>query len=86
MIALVSPGSYASEICRSEQLLALDQGHRVIPVQVLKGLAGPCYLYARQYRDFTNDADYAVRLGELLADIRGDATATVPEPYRVTPR
>src|SRR5271166_5679 len=37
MIALMSPGSYASEICRSEQLLALDQGNRVIPVLAMKG-------------------------------------------------
>jgi len=29
----------------------------------------PIYLYARQYRDFTDDTNYAVRLGELLADI-----------------
>jgi TIR domain len=37
MVALMSPGSYSSEICRSEQLLALDQGNRVIPVLATKG-------------------------------------------------
>jgi hypothetical protein len=31
-VALLSPGSYASEICRAEQLRALDKGKRVIPV------------------------------------------------------
>ena len=42
------------------------------------------YLYARQYRDFTDDANYAVRLAELLAYIRGDATATLSDTYRKT--
>ena len=84
MIALLSPGSYASEICRAEQLRALDKGNRVIPVLAVKGADRPLYLYARQYRDFTNDANYAARLGELLADIRGDATATLPDTYRKT--
>lgn len=44
----------------------------------------PIYLYARQYRDFTDDATYEVRLCELLADIRSDATATLPDTYRKT--
>ncbi len=83
-LALLSPGSYASETCRAEQLLALDKGKRVIPVLAVKGADRPLYLYARQYRDFSNDADYAASLGELLADIRGDATATLPDNYRKT--
>ena len=84
MIALMSPGSYASEICRSEQLLALDQSKRVIPVLAVKGADRPVYLYARQYRDFTAAANYAARLAELLGDIRGEATATLPDTYRET--
>jgi WD40 repeat protein len=83
-IALLSPGSYESEICRAEQLRALDKGNRVIPVLVVKGTDRPLYLYARQYRDFSDYTNYAVRLGELLADIRGDATATLPDTYRKT--
>ena len=84
MIALMTPGSYSSEICRAEQLLALDHGKRVIPVLAVKGSDRPVYLYARQYRDFTDDANYAACLAELLADIRGDATATLPDTYRKT--
>ena len=86
MIALLSPSSYRSEICRSEQLLALDKGKRVIPVLAVKTDDRPIYLYARQYRDFTNtdDVNYATRFGELVADIRGDATATLPDTYRKT--
>src|SRR5215831_7037027 len=83
-IALLSPGSYESEICRAEQLRALDKGKRVIPVLAVKGSDRPLYLYVRQYRDFTKDADYPERLRDLLADIRGGATATLPEAYRKT--
>ena len=83
-IALLSPGSYASEICRAEQIRALDKGNRVIPVLTVKDTERPLYVYARQYRDFTNGADYAVRFDELLADIRGNATATLPDTYRKT--
>jgi WD40 repeat protein len=83
-IALLSPGSYASEICRAEQLRALDKGNRVIPVLAVNGADRPLYLYARQYRDFAEDTNYSVRLGELVADIRGDATATLPDSYRKT--
>ena len=80
-LALLSPGSYASEICRAEHLRALDKGNRVIPVLAVKGADLPLYLYARQYRDFTDNANYDARLRELLADIRGDATATLPDAY-----
>ena len=83
-LALLSPGSYSSEICRAEQLRALDKGNRVIPVLAVKGSDRPLYLYARQFRDFTKDADYPERLRDLLADIRGGATATLPEAYRKT--
>src|SRR5262249_25638064 len=73
-----------SEICRAEQLRALDKGNRVIPVLAVKGADRPLYLYARQYRDFTDDVNYAARLSELLADIRGGVTAALPDNYRRT--
>ena len=79
MVALLSPGSYESEICRAEQLRALDKGNRVIPVLAVKGADRPIYLYARQYRDFTDPATTTQGLDELIADIRGDATATLPD-------
>ena len=34
--ASLSPGSYSSEICRADQLRALDKGNRVIPVLAVK--------------------------------------------------
>ncbi|HUD67205.1 MAG TPA: toll/interleukin-1 receptor domain-containing protein [Candidatus Sulfotelmatobacter sp.] len=84
MIALLSPGSYESRVCTGEQLRALDKGKRLIPVLAIEGADRPVYLYATQYRDFTDDANHAVSLGELLADIPGDATATLTDLYRKT--
>ena len=83
-LALLSPGSYASEICRAEQLRALDKGNRVIPILAVKGSDRPLYLYARQYRDFTDAHNYSARLVELITDIQGEATATLPDAYRRT--
>jgi hypothetical protein len=59
MIALLSPGSYKSEICRAEQLRALDKGKRLIPVLAVRDTERPTYLYARQYLDFSDGADYS---------------------------
>jgi len=50
----------------------------------VKGADRPLYLYARQYRDFSSDAEYDESLTKLLADLRGDATATLPDAYRKT--
>jgi WD40 repeat protein len=84
MIAVLTTGSYESGMCRGEQLQALDKGKRLIPVLAAKGADRTTYLYAYHYRDFTNDADYPARLAELVSDIRGDATATLPDTYRKT--
>ena len=40
-IALLSPGSHTSEICRAEQLRALNWGNQVIPVLAAKGADRP---------------------------------------------
>jgi hypothetical protein len=44
----------------------------------------PLYLYARQYRDFTQDTNSSVRLGGLVTDMRGDATARLLDTCRRT--
>ena len=84
MIAVLTTGSYESGMCRGEQLRALDKGKRLVPVLAEKGADRTTYLYRFQYRDFTNDSDYLARLAELISDIRGDATATLPDAYRKT--
>ena len=83
-IAVLTDGSYKSAICRGEQIRALRKGKRLVPVLGTQDADVPVYIEALQYRNFTNDANYTARLSELLADIRGDATATLPDTYRKT--
>jgi WD40 repeat protein len=83
-VAILSTGSYESEICRAEQLRTLRKGKRLIPVLAMATADRPIILEARQYRDFTDPAGYNKSFTELVADILGDMTATLPEHYRAT--
>src|SRR5271165_1713215 len=62
----------------------MRKGKRLIPVLATQNADIPVYIEALHYRDFTNDANYAARFAELLADIRGDAAATLPDKFRET--
>src|SRR5271165_852522 len=62
----------------------MRKGKRLIPVLATQNADIPVYIEALHYRDFTNDANYAARFAELLADIRGEAAATLPDTFRDT--
>jgi WD40 repeat protein len=83
VLALLSPGSYASEICRAEQMRALRKGKCVIPL-----LALPCdfplHFESRQYLDLTNPAAYPSKVETLLDDIRLRRGNALRESYRKT--
>lgn len=83
-LALLTPGSYQSEICRAEQLRALRKGKRLIPVVAAPHTDRPLYIEARNFRDFTEPVRYRERFQELLSDIRGASAAALPESYRET--
>ena len=68
-VAVLTDGSYHSGICRGEQIRAIRKGKRLIPVLGTKDADIPVYIEALHYRDFTEDANYAARFSELLADI-----------------
>src|SRR5712692_2500531 len=71
VLALLTPGSYRSEICRAEQLRSLRKGKLVIPLLAQRGSDIPLHLEAKNYRDFTGARPYAAQLKSLLGDIRG---------------
>lgn len=83
-LALLSDGSFRSEICRAEQLRSLRKGKRVIPLLVQAGADRPLYLEHLNYLDFSNPAEYATRLTELQEDIASGTSATLPARYRHT--
>src|SRR5271155_803388 len=71
VLALLTPGSYLSEICRAEQLRALRKGKCVIPLLAQRGAEiVPLHLEQKNYRDFTADNTYTTAFGQLLDDIR----------------
>jgi 1,2-phenylacetyl-CoA epoxidase catalytic subunit len=83
-LVLLSAGSYVSEICRGEQLRALRQGKRVIPLLVQADADRPVYLEHLNYRDFSNASGYADALNALLTEIETGEIVELPEAYRQT--
>lgn len=84
-LAVMTRGSYESEICRAEQLRALRKGKLVIPLlgQSDPGCV-PLHLETRNYRNFA--ADYPTAFAELLADIANRRSlVALPSKYRFTP-
>jgi len=51
VLALLTPGSYVSDICRAEQLRSLRKGKCVIPVLGQKNTDIPLHLETKSYRD-----------------------------------
>jgi len=84
LLALLTPASYVSEICRSEQRRSLRKGKRVIPLLARSGSNIPLHLEAKQYHDFTGASPYAAQFKLLLDDIRGGAGVALKEEYRAT--
>jgi WD40 repeat protein len=85
VIALITPGSYASRICRAEQMRALRKDKLVIPLLAKTASDIPLYLETCNYRDFTGSVSYEKQFQILLEDLgecRGGASLK-PE-YRST--
>jgi hypothetical protein len=70
LLAVLTPGSYKSEICRAEQLRSLRNGKFVIPILGRARTPIPVYLETRNYRDFTRATTWAEEFGRLLQDLR----------------
>ena len=61
LVAVLTPASYVSEICRAEQIWALDEGKVVIPVLAVAGTPVPIHLKGRQWRKFPGTAGGVTR-------------------------
>src|SRR5215831_12238357 len=78
VLALLTAGSYVSDICRAEQLRSLRKGKRVIPVMAQAGADVPLHLDTKNYRELSTSNSYDRQFALLLADIRGDAGIVAP--------
>ena len=84
VLALLTPGSYASEICRAEQLRSLRKGKCVIPLKAQRGAEIPLHLETKNYRDFTADTTYTEAFAKLLEDIHARSGVPLKEAFRQT--
>ncbi len=83
-MALLTPSSYESALCRAEQVRPLRRGKRLIPILAAGDPLLPDFIEERQVRDFRDLAPYGESLGKLVADILGDDTAKLLATYRST--
>lgn len=83
ILALLTPGSYVSEVCRAEQLRGLRKGKCVIPVLGIEGSDVPLHLEAKNYRTLAGTG-YAFGLTQLLRDIAARRGVQIKEKYRNT--
>jgi len=79
VLALLTPGSYLSQICRAEQLRSLRKDKCVIPLLAAPGSDIPLYLEPKNWRK------YPEQWRDLLGDIERRYGAVLPERYRQTP-
>jgi hypothetical protein len=85
VLAVLTRGSYVSDICRAEQLRSLRKGKKVIPLLATPDADHPLHLETKNYRDFTRQEDYSERFDELLQDMQtGKDTVVLKEHYRQT--
>src|SRR5271165_287266 len=78
VVALLSAGSYTSDICRAEQTRALRKGKCVVPLRVQADCDIPLFLETRQWIDFSNPALYPEQLPKLTESFQNRAGVVVP--------
>lgn len=85
LLAVLTKGAYNSNICRGEQVFALEHGKRVIPLLVHADADRPIYLMVTHYLDFTNPAQFQSNFLKLLKQIetaRGVLLDELPSRFR----
>ena len=84
LVALLTPGSYTSEICRAEQLRSLRKGKCVIPLLAKSGCDIPLHLETKNYRDFSAESDYDKAFEGLLEDLKARSGVELRQEFRET--
>jgi WD40 repeat protein len=77
LIAVLTEGSFVSEICRAEQIWALEVGKHVIPVLAAANAPRPLHLRTLNYRNFPDQQR------ELLADLDPQPQSPPPDIPRL---
>jgi len=66
VLALLSAGSFISDICRAEQGRALDKGKCILPLRVQSDCDIPLQIQTHQWLDFSNLRLYPEQLPKLI--------------------
>jgi len=81
VLAILSRGSYTSDICRAEQLRALRKHKRVLPLVLQNDADMPIHLETEQYIAFYGDYPSSLaRLGAAIGD--PNVTASLQAKYK----
>lgn len=81
VLAILSKGSFVSNICRAEQMRALRKSKRVVPLLADKNADRQLHLEHLNYRDFSDPTHYQSALATLLSDISAGTVAPIPQQY-----
>jgi hypothetical protein len=81
VVALLSAGSYASDVCRGEVLRALRRGKRVIPLLLQPDADRPVFLEATQFISFADGRTYADGVRDLTAALGSSETAVLVKSF-----
>jgi WD40 repeat protein len=85
MLALLTPASYRSPICRAEQLRALRKCKPVIPLLAQENADRPLHLEHFDFRDFTGKYEEAYQvLSQDLGNLVDSGAVTIPEAFHRT--
>jgi hypothetical protein len=80
-LAILTNGSFLSNVCRAEQLRALRKGKRVIPLLADKNADRPLHLEHLNYRDFSDPRCYPAALETVLSDLTQGSVVALPYQY-----
>jgi len=78
ILALLSAGSFTSDICRAEQGRALDKGKCILPLRVQSDCDIPLQLPTCQWLDFSNLRLYPEQLPKLIESIEKRVGVELP--------
>jgi hypothetical protein len=84
VIALLTPGSYDSEMCRCEQLRALRKGKQLIPVMAKRDAEVPVYLESTQRFDLSDPGNRSGQINDLLDAVSKSNINRVSEDFQHT--
>jgi NB-ARC domain/TIR domain/APAF-1 helical domain len=84
VVALLSAGSFVSDICRGELLRALRRAKRVIVLTLGENVDRPLFLETKLYISFAPSRGYTEAFTELVAEIVGGKTAQLATGYQET--